>query len=71
MALPDEKLDADAKRAKTRGFGGYLKDRVMGSADFADEAKSKPVLANPSRKAGMDEAGNFKKGGAVKTKSRW
>jgi hypothetical protein len=75
MALPDEKLDADAKRAKTRGFGGYLKDRLTGSADFATEAKSKTAEAmgsgNKQNKAILDEAGRFKKGGVVKTKSRW
>lgn len=74
MASPNDKLDADAQRAKSRGFGGYLKDRVTGSNDFADEAKSKPAAAgvmgsaNSRNKESMDAAG-FKKGGAVKPRS--
>lgn len=74
MASPNDKLDADAQRAKSRGFGGYLKDKVTGSADFASEPKTRPAAAmgsaNKQNKEAMDAAG-FKRGGVVKTKSRW
>lgn len=75
MALPDEKFESDAKRAKSRGFGGYLKDKASGSADFAAPAiGTKPAAAmgsaNKQNKEAMDAAG-FKRGGVVKTKSRW
>jgi hypothetical protein len=75
MASPNDKLDADAQRAKSRGFGGYLKDKATASADFAAQPKSKTAEAmgsgNSQNKSIIDEAGRFKRGGVVKTKSRW
>lgn len=37
MASPKDKLTADATRASTRGFGGYVADRALGRSDFSDE----------------------------------
>jgi len=70
-----DKLESDAQRAKSRGFGGYLKDRLTGSADFAAskasaDAKAAPGVIgskNPANKAALEAAG-YKKGGAVKAK---
>lgn len=80
MALPDEKFESDAKRAKSRGLGGYAKDRLTGSADFekssgptkAAPAATRPAIggANPANKDALEAAG-FKRGGVVKPKSRW
>lgn len=71
MASSDDKLTADAQRAKTRSFAGYLKDRVTGSADFekpsTKSASAAPAIGgkNPANAEALKEAG-FKRGGAVK-----
>lgn len=72
MASSDEKLDSDAKRAKSRSFVGYLKDRATGSADFDKSGPAKKASAsvmggaNPANRAALEAAG-YKKGGAVKS----
>ena len=43
--MPSEKYESDATRAKTRGFGGYIKDRLTNSADFAKPSAPKAVHA--------------------------
>ena len=75
MASSDDKLTADAQRAKSRSFAGYLKDRVTGSADFEKPASTKASSAapavggkNPANAEALKEAG-FKRGGIVKVKS--
>jgi hypothetical protein len=67
----DAKFEQDAKRASTRGFGGYLKDRITGSADF-EKAKTPSTAgagtlggSNPANKKSWEEAG-YKRGGSVK-----
>lgn len=72
MASSDT-ADADAKRASTRGFGGYLLDRATGRADFrkdstpAQGANASPLGVNKTRRQGVtDEA--YAKGGSVKSK---
>lgn len=77
MPLPDEKFDTDAKRMKTRGFGGYLSDRARGKADFdaktpgAKDSAASPMVGgkNSANKEALEAAG-FKRGGKVQ-KTRW
>ena len=38
--MPSDKFEADAKRMKSRGFGGYAADRILGRADFAKAVAS-------------------------------
>ena len=80
MASPKEKFDLDAERASKRGFGGYLKDRAFGSADFekaptpVKKAGAAIIGESSMNKSDREEAG-FKKGGRVKVapakKSCW
>ena len=74
MASSDDKLTADAKRAKDRSFAGYLTDRALGRADFSKaapaqgaQASQPPVMggSNPANAEAIKAAG-FKKGGMVR-----
>lgn len=76
------KFEKDAERAKTRSFAGYVKDRVMGKADFdsgkASKTEKKPArteMTTPgagmqrligNRKEMIDKASGYKAGGKVK-----
>lgn len=60
MASSD-KTEADAKRASTRGFGGYLLDRATGRADFKKDAgpgsaaAASPLGVNKTRRQGVTD----------------
>jgi hypothetical protein len=72
--MASDKVDSDAKRAKSRNFGGYLVDRVLGRADF-DTSKPKDASAkvigggNSANDAALEAAGMKKaNGGIIKSK---
>jgi hypothetical protein len=72
MASSDDKITSDAKRASTRGFGGYLADRALGRADFEDKkapaTKAGAQTLGGGNKDNKDalEAAGMKRGGLVK-----
>lgn len=71
--MPSDKLEADARRAKTRSFAGYLKDRLTGSADFEDapaRSKTEAKTLGSDNKANDEvrAAAGMKKGGRVPPK---
>jgi hypothetical protein len=77
MASPKDKFETDAERMKSRGFAGYLKDRITGSADFSKAASlSKPArakLTGEDSDLDPEVRANLKKGGRVSVpkKSTW
>lgn len=69
MASSNDKLTADAKRASSRGFGGYLADRALGRADFSKSATATPAVARPmggNNPANSEAIKAMKNGGLVK-----
>lgn len=70
MASSDDKITSDAKRAGTRGFGGYLADRALGRADFSDkkapDMKAGAGVLGGSANKEAQEAAGMKRGGLVK-----
>ena len=69
-----DKLERDAARMKSRSFGGYAADRVLGRADFSKaksggDARGETALERREREAGLTQ--KYAKGGYVMTpKSR-
>ena len=69
MSSPD-KLERDASRMKSRSFGGYAADRVLGRADFSkspgsSDGRAETALQRREREAGLTKG--YAKGGLVKT----
>ena len=72
-----DKLDEDAKRIKSRSFGGYLADRVLGRADFAKVPTPEVGVAGAKQKLEgraeqlrkQEEAAGLRRGGSVKGKA--
>jgi hypothetical protein len=71
------KVEADAKRMGSRGFGGYVFDRATGSHDFRADtgaekpggASERPLETRTTRRKGVtDDA--YAAGGSIKANSR-
>lgn len=71
-----DKLDEETKRVKSRSFGGYLADRVLGRADFAKAPAPEVGVAGAKQKLEgraeqlrkQEEAAGLRRGGSVKGK---